>query len=253
MVQPDAPPLPTPQTQEVNINIPFVGIDTDDTDLAFTDGSETEVGVIDSTEHIQADFEQRASFTTPGYTLAAVDVDPQGMDANLSVRNLVSDEGSSAGTFTIHLDYVNWGGQANIPVKAKLHWEPSSGTRDALAAQYDARMADYNIEKARRYKEAFYRTARERIKLASEIAPRPSEELREEERTVVYRNLISRLMTVGTHQTKHIVSELVRSIFDVDKTKCCTSLRPNGGRRVCIAAVSNSARSLRPIIPRQAV
>jgi hypothetical protein len=34
---------------------------------------------------------------------------------------------------------------------------------------------------------------------------------------VVYRALISQLMSVGTHQSKHVISELVRSIFDVDK------------------------------------
>ena len=34
---------------------------------------------------------------------------------------------------------------------------------------------------------------------------------------MVYRALISQLMSVGTHQSKHVISELVRSIFDVDK------------------------------------
>jgi hypothetical protein len=94
---------------------------------------------------------------------------------------------------------------------------PSQSARDALTAQYNARMDDYNNEKARRYKEAFYAAARERIKLASAITPRPADDLREEERTVVYRALISQLMSVGTHQSKHVISELVRSIFDVDK------------------------------------
>jgi len=217
LVQPDAPPIPTAQAQEVSISIPFVGIDTDDTDNAYTDGTETEVGLLDSTEHIQADFDQKVTFATPGFTLAAVDLDPQGTDAKLSVRNLQSAEGSSAASFTIHIDYVNWNGQNQIPTKVTLHWDPSQSVRDALTEQYNARMADYNNEKARRYKEAFYAAARERIKLASEITPRPSEDLREEERTVVYRALISQLMSVGTHQSKHVISELVRSIFDVDK------------------------------------
>ena len=31
--------------------------------------------------------------------------------------------------------------------------------RDAVTAQYNSRMAEYNIEKARRYKEAFYAAA----------------------------------------------------------------------------------------------
>jgi hypothetical protein len=104
LVQPDAPPIPTAQMREVSISIPFVGLDTDDTGNAYTDGTETEVGFLDSTEHIQADFEQKVTFGTPGFTLAAVDLDPQGTDAKLSVHALQSADGSSAGSFTIHLD-----------------------------------------------------------------------------------------------------------------------------------------------------
>ena len=63
-------------------------------------GTETEVGIFDSTEHIQADFDQKVMFTTPGFTLTGVDLDPQGTDAKLSVLNLASQEGSSAATFT---------------------------------------------------------------------------------------------------------------------------------------------------------
>jgi len=217
LVQPDAPQIPTSQPQEVSITIPFVGIDTDDVDNEYTDGVETEVGVFDSTEHIQADFDQSVLFATPGFTLIAVDVDPQGFDAQLSVRNLVSAEGSSAGTFTIHLNYVAWGGKDQIPVRMVLHWTPDQAMRDAIAEEYGKRLDQYTAEKARRFKEAYYQAARERIRLASYIVPRPAEDLREEERTVVYRALISQLMTVGTHQSKHVTSELVRSIFDVDK------------------------------------
>jgi hypothetical protein len=216
LTQPDAPPLPTAQLQEVSITIPFVGIDTDETDEAYTDGYNPG-GFLDSSGSIQADFNQRAMFATPGYTLTAVEVDPQGADASLSVAALQSADGASSGSFTIHLNYVNWNGQSQLPVKMTLHWDPGQAVRDAVTAQYNARMTDYTNEKARRYKEAFYSAARERIKLASAITSRPSEDLREEERTVVYRSLVSQLMSVGTHESKHVISELVRSIFDVDK------------------------------------
>lgn len=214
--QPDAPEMPKAVAQDVNINIPFVGVDTDDTDNAYTDGSETEVGFLDDTEHIVADFLQNVVFTQPGYTLQKVDVDAQGADAKLSVRGIASDDGSSTGSFTIHLDYVNWHGQSNIPVKATLLWAPGADAIDAANAEYAKRMDSYNAEKARRFREAFYNAARDRIKAAAAIQPRLSEELREEERTVVYRTLIKQLMSVG-NGSKHVVSELVRSIFDVDK------------------------------------
>src|SRR4029453_3568866 len=46
-------------------------------------------------------------------------------------------------------------------------------------------------------------------------------ELREEERIVVYRELIGSLLDVGVNlenaKTRHIASELIASMFDVDK------------------------------------
>jgi len=47
LVQPDAPPIPTAQMQEVSISIPFVGLDTDDTGNAYTDGTETVRSIFD--------------------------------------------------------------------------------------------------------------------------------------------------------------------------------------------------------------
>jgi hypothetical protein len=217
MVQPEAPPMPAAQSQEVSIVIPFVGKDTDDKDISYTDGAETEYQWPDLEEHIEAYFPQRATFPTPGYTLTAVDVAVEGMDALVSAGPLASADGSSEGTFTLHLDYVNWQGRDQVPTKVRLQWSPSQSVLDAVSAEYASRLSDYNVEKARRYKEAFYESARERIRVASEIKPRPSEDLREEERTVVYRTLVSQLMSVGPEQSKHVISELVRSIFDIDK------------------------------------
>ena len=215
--QPDQPPMPQVFAQEVNINIPFVGVDTDDRDIAYTDGAETEVGIADSQEHIVADFAQSFTCSQPKYTLARVTLDSQGTDALISVRDLASAAGSSTGSFTVHLDYVHFHDQANINVKAALVWEPGQELKDAAAAETVAREKVYTEEKARRFKEAFYKAARERIEAASKIGPRPADDLREEERTVVYRSLISQLMRVGAPESQHVVSELVRSIFDVDK------------------------------------
>ena len=91
LAQPDAPVVPTAQPQELNITIPFVGIDTDDTDNEYTDGAETvDSGWLDDVEHIEPNFPQNVLFTTPGYTLAKVDLEPQGFDARLSVRDMVA-------------------------------------------------------------------------------------------------------------------------------------------------------------------
>src|SRR5262249_12790912 len=119
LVQPEAPEMPMAQAQDVNIVIPFVGKDgNDDTDNDYTDGADYDWG----NEYIVPDFDQRVMFTTPGFTLTAVHLDTQGFDAKLSARSLSSTDGSSVGTFTVHLDYVNWHGKDNLPVTATLYW-----------------------------------------------------------------------------------------------------------------------------------
>ena len=96
----------------------------------------------------------------------------------------------------------------------------------ANAALFSAKEVADN-ENQRKQEEAFRNTAKDRITLASKITKRKFEDLREEERTIVYRNLIKSLMTENnyTHlpktpsgyETRHVLSELINSIFDIDK------------------------------------
>jgi hypothetical protein len=217
LVHPDAPQGLTTKTETANVAVQFVGLDTDDTDNAYTQGSETEVGFLDSTEHIQWRFPQSVNCSAPGYQLTNVTLNAGPFDAQLSVADIASDPGSSKGTFTLQIDYVNWGGQSSFNATAALTWEPDPQAAAKIEADYRAKVSEYTAERARRYKEAFLQASRERIKLASTIVARPAADLREEERTVVYRNLISQLMKVGGSQSHHVTSELIRSIFDVDK------------------------------------
>ena len=57
--------------------------------------------------------------------------------------------------------------------------------------------------------------------VASKITSRRSDELREEERIVVYRKLIQDMLLQGVSlpddRTRHVVAELINSIFDVEK------------------------------------
>jgi hypothetical protein len=78
------------------------------------------------------------------------------------------------------------------------------------------------IENARKTKEAFIKAAKERIEFASDITRRAAEDLREEERIIVYRRLIESLMWSYNYQhadnrNRHVLSELINSIFDIDK------------------------------------
>ncbi|TIX39595.1 MAG: hypothetical protein E5V36_19515, partial [Mesorhizobium sp.] len=77
-------------------------------------------------------------------------------------------------------------------------------------------LAKYDAEKESLARRAFADDVRSRIKDAAGIKPRPSWDLREEERTIVYRKLIQRLMldswklpdTEANRRLSHVRSEL---------------------------------------------
>lgn len=103
--------------------------------------------------------------------------------------------------------------------------KPTQATVAAAQAE-NAAIAKENeaktLEKERVIKQDFVNAVRERVRLASKVAARPEMDLREEERTVIYRALIQRLMrdawsSKASRPVAHMRSEFVRSIFDVDK------------------------------------
>jgi hypothetical protein len=101
-------------------------------------------------------------------------------------------------------------------------WKPSQQLIKDTGASYASSMATFRAEKERAYREAMFKAASDRITLASKIDPRPFDELREEERIVVYRHLIGKLLEVAGVTTEdpklhHVFAELVQSMFDVDK------------------------------------
>ena len=128
--------------------------------------------------------------------------------------------GYKKSSFNIHLRRVKFDGY-ELTLKLKLIYLPEDATKAAVEAKYEAEMATYDIEKARLAKEAFVNEARDRIKVASNIKPRKFEELREEERTIIYRYLIGDLLNVGVDmsnaKTRHVMAELINSMFDIDK------------------------------------
>src|SRR5262249_33695681 len=81
---------------------------------------------------------------------------------------------------------------------------------------YEAAKAKYMETQKRVQHAAFINEVRERTKLASNVAPRPTEELRGEERTAIYRRLLRQLTAVGDPDKIHITAELIHAIFDID-------------------------------------
>jgi hypothetical protein len=214
--------VPKDEHQEVAIPIPYLGEDGEN-DLTYVNGEEKDVDTFlgvktEETDIIEPNIStQEFTYEKSGYTLVHVNLDPQGADATLSYKELISEKGSSRGKFIVYLNSVNFNGRNSFTAKATLTWAPTKELIKSVTDENAKRMNKFKEEKARLMKDAFYKAARERLKLASKIKPRPSEDLREEERTIIYRNLVSQLMSVGSGNNKHVTSELIRSIFDVDK------------------------------------
>ena len=87
-----------------------------------------------------------------------------------------------------------FGGAIEILLDVELVFTPGPKAIADHAVAVKAAEAEYDAEKQRLLEKSFMESVRQRIKDASNIKSRPSWDLREEERTVVDRKLISRLM-----------------------------------------------------------
>jgi hypothetical protein len=127
------------------------------------------------------------------------------------------------------MDLVVSGGDVTpgeiIEFQARIRIVPTAATVQA-ATEYNNSIVEENkkrdAEKAQKLKEDLVNAVKDRVELASGIKPRPEADLREEERTVVYRKLLSRLMrdawTLSVdRKVAHLRSELIKATFDVDK------------------------------------
>jgi hypothetical protein len=79
----------------------------------------------------------------------------------------------------------------------------------------------FTEQKKQAFQEALFKSIRDRVKLASNIQPRGFADLREEERVIVFRNLIQQLLVVAgvgsdDSHVRHVFSEVVESMFDMD-------------------------------------
>jgi hypothetical protein len=232
---PEAIPMPTPIVTEHPIDIPFVPktedtIPEDDMDEAYRDGWEVNLDDNEgASERIQATFSGfSAMCDQPGYEFGPggkiedglLEFDYGGNDVELSVRDVVENSPGRI-SFGIHLVHVNFRNVSPLRVTAKVTWQPTQAVRDDVNAKNTAATDKFNEQTRLEYEKAFVEAARDRIDKASNIEPRPFDDLREEERIVVYRSLIQEMLTkdlpMPDDRTRHVVAELLNTIFDVDK------------------------------------
>lgn len=213
---PEAPTLLEPQVTEEQIQFAYENTSgSDEKDVTFYKGSDKESWP----DHNDKIVWQRSYKSNPpahGYTLdESIDVTPIHTGTCSAEAHLKD----PSGTYEIRLLQVNFEDQSAINLKVKLRWSPPD--QKQAEETFKAAQASYAADKSRAQKETFLKAARERIKAASDVVARDPVELREEERIVVYRALISNLLNVGVDlddaKTRHVASELLNSIFDIEK------------------------------------
>lgn len=227
VVPPESVPRPGLHSTQVTIDIPFVPAteDTepdDDMDEAYRDGVEVNTDTNEGDpERVKWQFAGfRSACDIASYEFKDVEFDYGGQDVRLELGTVdTSVPGEVA--FDIKVRHINFRNNPNVRVTAKVNWAPSKKLVDEADAKNLAAVTKFNAETKRAYEKAFIDAARERINQASRIDQRPFEELREEERIVVYRALIQDMLTKGVpmpdDRTRHVVSELLNTIFDIDK------------------------------------
>ena len=221
---PDEIPMLQPFTEDKLVTIPFLSIedtDADNKDEVYRDGIEVDnTELFGTLEKIQADFPIDCVCPRGNYVLVNIDFDGQGKPVSASRKGDIENAGN-ASKFTLHLDSADFQGQNSLQVKLTLHWAPAEGANNEAIKKNQENVALFNAREADVYRQAFVQNAKERIKLSHQIKARSSDTLREEERIVVYRSLIQDMLTQGVSmpddRTRHVVAELINSIFDVDK------------------------------------
>lgn len=196
----------------------------------FADGDQTkpQLGLImadedDDDSQIVIEHPFKVDPPQTGYTLVAEDIRMTGVQGGkLAILRWAG--ARPDGSINVVLQRVNFGGENQVNLEFELLFKPTQGEIDRVNAQNAALQTKYDEEKRRLVRKAYLEAVRARIKDAAAIRARPSWDLREEERTVVYRKLLERLMldswkvpdTEQNRRVSHVRSELIRSIFDVD-------------------------------------
>lgn len=205
------------EPKSVSVNIQYAYENTADSeghemDVIFHKGDDLEGGA-NNNDKIVWQRKYKAAAPGPGYTM------DEHIDHVISHSSLVAADVvriDDQGNFEISLNEANFDDKPFILFQVTTTWSPPPISADAQKA-YDDALALYDAEKDRLIKEAYMTSVRERIKQASQIRSRPTDDLREEERTAVYRRLLGQLMQTSDPKSKHVTTELIRSIFDVEK------------------------------------
>jgi hypothetical protein len=241
--EPDPLPYPASLTTKITVPIEFRGGNTSDNGGAlYTWKGQNSDGTYYGNRMNTADDAEKDKRIYMGpYTFHAQP--PQAEYVLAEVRPIGPQSGQLAmpkawtiradGSFDLVMEQLQFNGQTQVQFDVEVVFTPTAKAITDYEALKKKTADKYDAEVFRLTKKTYMDSVRDRIKAARGVASRPSWDLREEERTVVYRGLLRRLM-LDSWNTKfppvppgspeaedqrrldHVRSEVVRAIFDVD-------------------------------------
>jgi hypothetical protein len=228
---PDYKPIPDNQQKVVSLTFPFNKYQGDDDGATDNYTPNTDDGRPDEGQ-FNPDVGKRdiIQFTLPitlpppppGFVLSGVgsiDFHGASVDFTLDAPDLQPNPNPAKNTLTIRLTHAFFDGKKALPFDVTLNYTADKATADAINASNNLLKSQYDDQVAAQKEKLFYDTLRERLKVVGQVKPRNQDDLREEERSIIYRNMISTLYgneTGWTEEDYHVASELIRYFFDVD-------------------------------------
>lgn len=217
-------PLLQPFQEDKMVTIPFISVENTNADNegeVYIDGIEADNSEWFGTlEKIQANFPQEFICPKSDYELTNVEFDPQGKPISITRKGEIQNANNKA-SFTLHLKSADFQGQNSVQVKLTLHWAPKDGANDDIIKKNNENLANFKAKEKAEFEKVYVENVKDRVTKASKITKRNNEDLREEERIVVYRKLIQDMLLNGVaipdDKSWHVVSELLNSIFDINK------------------------------------
>lgn len=170
-------------------------------------------------EHVYATMDFVAVPPAPGYTLTDRIVVMEVKNGNGGPAKLiphhfeVRPENAKSGKFTMTAGEASWAGTDSMTLTFSLTWSPPQSHPDQ--GSYDRALKEYEDAVAVIQRRTYAQAVSDRLDLVSKIRTRPSEELRKEERQVVFADLVKQLNKQVLDG--HLAAELIRQMFDVDR------------------------------------
>jgi hypothetical protein len=225
---PEAPAPLEHVTKPYMVDFPYQNIsDGDDMEVVFDHGDDHESWP-DHNDLIvwQRDFQLDSPSLGYKLDLGSLQITSQHSDVCVPRVTGLNDQGK----VRVALDQVNFAKQPSVKLQITATWNPPPQD----LTDYNKKMVEYTNAQLRAQKEAYNKAVQERIAIASKIDLRPADDLREEERILIYRALIQDMLSPkgfgadakenpptsavkDTNAARHVLSELISSIFDVDK------------------------------------